>query len=134
MRVMLTIFLIPFLLLTGCSSQEKVAIYQSVNDSEKKSEVKEMLEKSKDIEQVNVIFVNDELFVAMQVNPWKGFKKKKIEKKWQKKLEKQYPDLDVLVSGDFKMFWESTKLLEEKDRQKVTDKVDKLKKLAKEET
>ncbi|MEK4228506.1 YhcN/YlaJ family sporulation lipoprotein [Solibacillus sp. FSL H8-0538] len=131
---MLTIFLIPLLLLSGCGSEQKVSIYQSVNDSEKESEVKEMLEQSEDIEQANVIFIDEELFVALQVKPWKKFKKKKIENKWQKKLEEQYSNLQVLVSSDFKLFWETTKLLEEEDRQKVTEKIDVLKKLAKEET
>ena len=133
MRILLTIFLIPFIL-AGCNDEQKITVYQSVYDTEKESEVYDMLEQSKDIEQANVIFINDELFVALQVKPWKGLTKEKIEKKWQDKLEKEYPDLQVVVSSDFKMFWESTKLMEEEDRQKVSEKVDKLKKLAKEET
>lgn len=42
--------------------------------------------------------------------------------------------MNVLVSSDFKMHWETQKLLEEEDEKKVTDEVKKLKDLAKEET
>ena len=95
MRILLTIFLIPFIL-AGCNDEQKITVYQSVYDTEKESDVYDMLEKSKDIEQANVIFIDDELFVALQVKPWKGLKKEKIEKKWQDKLEKEYPDLQVV--------------------------------------
>ena len=134
MRKTLTIFLSCFILLAGCGREEKVEMYQHIDDKELKTELKEMVEKSKDIDQANVILVGDKLLAAIQVNPWKRYKKQKIESEWQKKLEKKYPNLKVVVSTDFKLYWESTKLLEEKDRQKVTDKIDSLKKLAKEET
>lgn len=134
MRKTLTIFLSCFILLAGCGSEEKVEMYQHIDDKEKKTELKEMVEKSKDIDQANVILVGDKLLAAIQVNPWKRYKKQKIESEWQKKLEKKYPNLKVVVSTDFKLYWESTKLLEEADRQKVKDKIDSLKKLAKEET
>lgn len=134
MRKTLTIFLSCFILLAGCGREEKVEMYQHIDDKEKKTELKEMVEKSKDIDQANIILVGDKLLAAIQVNPWKRYKKQKIESEWQKKLEKKYPNLKVVVSTDFKLYWESTKLLEEADRQKVTDKIDSLKKLAKEET
>lgn len=134
MRKTLTIFLGCFILLAGCGREERVEMYQHIDDKGKKTELKEMLEKSKDIDQANVILVGDKLLAAIQVNPWKRYKKQKIESEWQKKLEKKYPNLKVVVSTDFKLYWETTKLLEEKDRQKVTDKIDSLKKLAKEET
>lgn len=133
-RKTLTIFLSCFILLAGCGREEKVEMYQHIDDKEKKTELKEMVEKSKDIDQANVILVGDKLLAAIQVNPWKRYKKQKIESEWQKKLEKKYPNLKVVVSTDFKLYWESTKLLEEADRQKVKDKIDSLKKLAKEET
>ena len=134
MRKTLTIFLGCFILLAGCGREEKVEMYQHIDDKELKTELKEMVEKSKDIDQANVILVGDKLLAAIQVNPWKRYKKQKIESEWQKKLEKKYSNLKVVVSTDFKLYWESTKLLEEEDRQKVKDKIDSLKKLAKEET
>ena len=47
-----------------------------------------MVEKSKDIDQANVILIDDKLLAALQVTPWKRYKKQKIESEWQKKLEK----------------------------------------------
>ena len=134
MRKTLTIFLGCLILLAGCGREEKVEMYQHINDTEKKEELKEMVEKSKDIDQANVILIDDKLLAALQVTPWKRYKKQKIESEWQKKLEKKYPNLKVTVSTDFKLYWESTKLLEEENRKKVIDKIDSLKKLAKEET
>lgn len=80
------------------------------------------------------IMVEDELLIAIQVKPWLGFKEQKVEKRLQKEIEEKYPDLNVLVSSDYKMHWETQKLLEEQDEKKVTDELKKLKELAKEET
>ena len=121
------------LLLTACGAEQKVSTYTAASDPEKQQEIQKMLEGAKEIESANIIILNDEVLVAMQVKPWKGWVKEKIEKKWQKKIEKAYPNLQVDVSTDFKLHWESLKLLEEQDSQKVAKKMKKLKKLAKEE-
>ncbi|MER1984538.1 MAG: YhcN/YlaJ family sporulation lipoprotein [Solibacillus sp.] len=120
-------------LLVGCGEQEKFATYEQTNMEEKQQQIKGKLKEAKEIEAANIVVIYDEIFVALQVNPWQKWNKQKIEKRWQKKLEKEFPNDTVHVSTDFKLHWESTKLLEQ-DQGKVMDKIEQLKKLAKEET
>ncbi|MEG0473707.1 MAG: YhcN/YlaJ family sporulation lipoprotein [Solibacillus sp.] len=122
------------LLLVGCGERDKVAVYQSVNDEQDKQEIQHLLKETEIIDEANVILLNDELFVAMQVKPWKKWKRMKVEESWKKKLEKKYIHYNVTVSTDFKIFWETSKIIEEQNQQVVHEKIQVLKKLAKEET
>lgn len=126
--------LIGLLLLAGCGEREKVMMYPNSSDEQEAKGIKQTLEKADEIEKANVVFLQNELFVSLQLKPFDKWNKQKHEKEWKEKLEKEFPNETVHVSSDFKLFWESTKLMEEKDQQKVLDEVQKLKKLIKEET
>lgn len=128
----LTITFCLFFLLAGCSNDKEIDVYAQTDED--KNSLQKTLNDTKEVYIGNAIFVDDELLVAVQVNPWIGFKERKIEKKLQKKLKKQYPNVNVLVSTDYKMYWETNQLLEEKDKKKISKEVKKLKDLAKEET
>lgn len=122
------------LILTGCGDREKVMTYSKTDNTQHQQEVEKLFEKDSDIEQVNILVIENEIFVAMQLKPLKKWNRQKIEDRWQKKLEKQYEGSTVNVSADFKMFWESSKLMEEKNQKKMMKELQHLKKLAKEET
>ncbi|MGE7022826.1 YhcN/YlaJ family sporulation lipoprotein [Solibacillus cecembensis] len=122
------------LLLVGCGEREKVFVYQSGNEEQNKQEIQHLLKEADVVDEANVIFLNDELFVAIQVKPWKKWNRMKVEESWQKKLEQKFTNLNVTVSTDFKMFWETTKIIDEQGQQDVQEKIHDLKKLAKEET
>ena len=122
------------LILTGCGDREKVITYSKTDNTQHQHEVEKLFEKDSEIEQVNIVVIENELFVAMQLKPLKKWNRKKIEDRWQKKLEKQFANSTVNVSADFKRFWESSKLMEEKDQKKMMEELQHLKKLAKEET
>lgn len=122
------------LLLVGCGEREKISVYQSVNDENNKQEIQRLLEEANEIDEANVIFLKDELVVAMQVKPWEKWRRKKVEDRWEKKLEEEFANLKVTVSSDFKLFWETSKIMKESDQQTVHDEIQSLKKLAKEET
>lgn len=122
------------LILTGCGDREKVMTYSKTDNTQHQQEVEKLFEKDSDIEQVNILVIENEIFVAMQLKPLKKWNRQKIEDRWQKKLEKQYEGSTVNVSADFKMFWESSKLMEEKNQKKMMEELQHLKKLAKEET
>lgn len=128
------LFVFCVLLLGGCSEREKVTMYPSKNVTQQYQEVQQLLEHSDEIEEVNVLYMYNELFVAMQLKPLEKWNREKIEKQWIEKLEKQFPNETVHVSTDFKLFWESAKLMDEQNHEKVMDKLQQLKKLAKEET
>ena len=126
--------LIGILLLAGCGEREKVMMYPNEGDEQKAKEIQQLIEKADEVDQANVLLLQNELFVSLQLKPFDKWKKQKHEKKWKEKLEKRFPNETVHVSTDYKLFWESKKLMEEKNQQKVLDKLHKLKKLAKEET
>ena len=130
---MVALLLIP-LFLIGCSNEQTVQVAGVSTDEEKRAEIENLIQNTKDVYTGTAIMVEDELLLAIQVKPWLGFKEQKVEKKLQKELEEKYPDLNVLVSSDYKMHWETQKLLDEKDEKKVEDEVKFLKDLAKEET
>jgi len=127
------LFLIP-LFLIGCSNEQTIQVSGIATDDEEKAGIEDVIRSDKDVYMGTAIMVEDELLIAIQVKPWLGFKEQKVEKRLQKEIEEKYPDLNVLVSSDYKMHWETQKLLEEQDEKKVTDELKKLKELAKEET
>ena len=133
MKKLAAIVLIP-LFLIGCSSEQTIQVSGIATDEEKRAGIESLIREKKDVYTGTAIMADDEVLIAIQVNPWVGFKEQKVEKELQKEIEEKYPDMNVLVSSDFKMHWETQKLLEEEDEKKVTDKVKKLKDLAKEET
>ncbi|WP_168193805.1 YhcN/YlaJ family sporulation lipoprotein [Lysinibacillus sp. SGAir0095] len=133
MKKLVLLCFIP-LFLIGCSNEQTIQVSGVATDEEKRTEIEDLIRNMEDVYTGTAIMVEDEVLVAIQVKPWLGFKEQKVEKKLQKEIEEKYPDLNVVVSSDFKMHWETQKLLEEEDEKKVTDEVKKLKDLAKEET
>ena len=121
--------------LVGCGdTKEKLSTFYATYDDEKASKIEGVLQQEKDIEHANIIFIEDKILVAMQVKPWLRYKKKKIEKKVEEDLTKEFPSSDLIVSTDFKLHWESQKLIDKNNKEKLNDEVDQLKKLSKEET
>lgn len=122
------------LILAGCNDREKVVTYELTDNVQNQKEIEKLLKEDDAIEQANLLVIEDELFVAMQLKPFEKWNRQKIEQDWKKKLEDKFSDSKVNVSADFKMFWESAKLMEEKDQKKMLKELHALKKLAKEET
>ncbi len=128
-------FFVPLLLVAGCSGNEKtIEVYDVFDDAENRVEIREVLDSNEEIYSGTAIFIKEQLLVAVQANPWLDFKKESIEEELSKEVEKRFPDLNVLVSADYKIYWEANKLVNEEDQQKVSDQVEKLKNLIKEET
>ena len=123
------------IVLVGCgNAEEKLSTFYATYDGEKATKIEEVLQQEKDIEHANVIVMEDKILVAMQVKPWLRYKKQKIEKRVEEDLKKELPNSDLIVSTDFKLHWESEKLIEKNDKEKLNEEIDQLKKLSKEET
>lgn len=122
------------MILTACNSKENIETYYATYDEEKQIEAKEVLIQNGKIDEANIIIIDNKMLVAMQVKPWLRLKKQKIEKDITAKLEEAFPELELIVSTDFKLFWESSKLVTENDTQKIREEVENLKSLSKEET
>lgn len=122
------------LLLVGCTGEtEKFVVVDEYSSSEESTSLEDELKKEKYVERAVALFVDDELLIVVQVNPLQKWRKGKVEEKLQKKYEVKYPDYQVLVSSDYKIYLESINLIEKEDPDLVK-KVKELKELAKEET
>lgn len=120
------------MLLNGCAEKEKFIVYGSPQNEE---EVEALIKEEDFVDRTTVIQYDDSMLVAVQIKPWDKWRKAKLEKKLQKKFEKQYPNKDVFVSADYKIFYEANKIKKDQiEDNKLNDKIKKLIKLAKEET
>ena len=124
--------LVSMSLLSSCNEKEKFIVYGSP-DNEK--EVEAILKEHDFVDKTTVIQYDDSMLVAVQIKPWDKWKKAKLEKKLQKEFDEKYPNKDVLVSADFKIFYEANKIKKDKiEDNKLNDKIKELKELSKEES
>lgn len=121
-------------LLAGCnqggdktSAESRKSMIQSVNPEatavkKKEHDVAEKVKKDVQsvpaIYDVAVIKGEEEILVAYKVKHMQRYHMKKIEGEINKKLEKNYPKENFVVSSDFKIFIEAIEL---KDRMKDKD-------------
>jgi hypothetical protein len=126
----LAIFMLIGAGIAGCTSfgktspDSRASLIQSVNpdpgatnDLEEKDinlakKVKKDIAELDEIYDVAVIVGEKEVLVAYKVKHLKRFGMKRIEKEINKKLEKNYPDEDFIVSSDYKIFIEAVELRE----------------------
>lgn len=114
----------------GCTSfgktspESRASMIQSVNpdpgatndldekDIKLAKKVKKDIAALDEIYDVAVIVGKEDILVAYKVKHLKRFGMKRIEKEINKKLEKNYPDEDFIVSSDYKIFIEAVELRE----------------------
>jgi hypothetical protein len=124
--------LVSMSLLSGCNEKEKFIVYGS---PENEKEVEAILKEHDFVDKTTVIQYDDSMLVAVQIKPWDKWKKAKLEKKLQKEFDEKYPNKDVLVSADYKIFYEANKIKKDKiEDNKLSDKIKELKELSKEES
>lgn len=124
------------MLLSGCSNNNpNTDFYHATQDKQEIEALKKILSKEESISESLGVFFDHQLVVAVQVQPLSKFQKSKIEKRLQKKVEKEFPNHKVLVSSDLKIMWELKDLVKQKPNNKTLKKTLKeIKALAKEET
>ncbi|MFJ7649998.1 YhcN/YlaJ family sporulation lipoprotein [Lysinibacillus sp. NPDC097279] len=131
LRMMLPL-LVCMTLLIGCTEKEKFIVYGSPQNEE---ELESLLKEEKFVEKSTVIQYDDKMLVAVQIKPIKKWNKTKLEKKLQKKLDEKYPNKEIFVSADYKIFYEANKIKKDQlEDNKLSKKITELTKLAKEET
>jgi metal-sulfur cluster biosynthetic enzyme len=120
-----------FLLLTGCSNEVVHVVYPA-NDSQL---LKQELDQDEKVKGFRSVEDDKNILVAIDIKRMSRFKKEKIEKEITKQLEKKFPDKEVLVTADLKIKWEIEKIIEQKMKaDKLTESIEKIKSLSKEET
>lgn len=133
MRQLQTVLLLmlSIFILSGCTDKEKFIVYGS---PQTEAELERVLKEEDYVEKTTVLQHDDKMLVAVQIKPWDKWKKAKLEKKLQKKFDKLYPNKEVFVSADYKIYYEANKAKKDKlEGEKISDKIKELKKLAKEE-
>jgi len=128
-KFVIAIFLL--VLLTGCTGNSIRILNATDEDS---TQAEELFKKDERLKSVSAMFHEEQLLTGVRVDTFSRFRKGKIEKDLKKKLEKLYPDLDITVSADSKILYETTKLMNDSDNKDVGKKIDDLKSLLKEET
>ena len=129
MRKIVYILLLS-LLLTACSSP-KDQVY-SDRDTSKLEEVLKVQDK---IAGYQSVIDNNDVVVAIDIPRFKRFQKVKIEDEVKKAIEKEFPDKEVIVTGDIKIKWEIEKIVEKKKKNDELKKsISDIKSLSKEET
>jgi len=124
--------LVSLTLLSGCGEKEKFIVYGS---PENEKEVETILKEQDFVDRATVIQYDNSMLVAVQIKPWDKWKKAKLEKKLQKKFDEKYPNKAILVSADYKIYYEANKIKKDKvEDNKLKEKIKELKELSKEET
>lgn len=127
----ISIFLLLFLSLTACSNDRDEAIYPS----DKSKQIEEVLNKQDAINGYKSVMNQNDVLVAIDIKRLNRFQKEKIEKKVAKQLEKSFPDKEVIVTGDLKIRWEIEAIIDKQlKNEDLTDSIEKIKSLSKEET
>ena len=112
----------------------------SHNKKEKSvSDLEERVESFDEIYDVAVIRGEKDTLIVYKVKHMQRFRMRDIEKKLNAMLEKRYPDESFVVSSDYKIFLEATKLGEKMDdpnfsKKKANEELNKIIKLKEEST
>jgi hypothetical protein len=93
---------------TNPKSMDVLDVSDGTGDLEEK--VENQVEQYDQIYDVVVIRKQDQVLVAYKVKHLQRFRMKKIEKQVTDQLEKQFKDVDFIVSSDYKIFLESVRL------------------------
>ena len=120
-------------LIMGCARPERgIHIQNETNADIEKAE--EVFENDARLASVVAIFHEKELISGVTVKTFSRFHKKKIEEELTKKLEEDYKEFNVTVSADGKFIHETTKMMSLEEKDKLAEKIKKLKSLSEEET
>ncbi|SIT68689.1 hypothetical protein SAMN05428946_0397 [Edaphobacillus lindanitolerans] len=123
------------LILSGCGQGKAEIRVTGEPDADDEQRAERVLDGEERISSAVAVFVKEDLLVGVDVKPLSRFKKAKIEEKLKKKMEEEFPERTVTLSGDQKIYWETEKLEKLRDdKKKLHDQVETIKSLSKEET
>lgn len=123
--------LLVSVLLTGCS--EKGTFIENTTTIHTVS-LKETLDNDQHVKLAIALLHDKDLLVGIRVNTFSRFQKKKIASTIKRKLEKDYPELEITVSADSKVLLELDKLIKTGEKHKYQQKIENIQSIAKEQT
>lgn len=127
----INLLLIVLILLAGCSELgtrvENTTDYQD-------EPLQEILKAEDQVKLAVVLLHEKEIIAGIRVNTFSRFQKKKIAADLKKKIEKAYPELNVIVSADSKVLLETEKLIDKKNKDEYGKKIKEIQSIEKEQT
>src|SRR5690625_3161935 len=152
-RFFLLIFLCLIIILSGCHKNPKTNLgnHNQLNvdltklstnqqiDQTYSNQAKDVLAKENDLTSIKAVNTDKKLIVSFEVDHFKRFQLENIRTKLEKKIKKNFSNLDVLVSTDQKIILELGNIEKDLQNNKITvkelnKKVNHLMSLAKEKT
>ena len=142
--IYLSVFLLFFI--TGCNIENesnhslvKPIPTKEVAEQTFENKVNDLVKPMKEVKEIKVIGLNRTIMVALELNHYYTLQTKKITKKITKKLEDKWPEKEIIVTTDHKIFIELEKLDQQMKQKNISKndlnkKLNKLKKLLKEQT
>ena len=127
----LGLMIVVLTMLAGCT-ENGIQIHNDSSEDARKAE--EVFMKDKHLKTVVTVFHDKDLLTGVSLKTFSRFKKEKIEKSLKEQLEKLYPELEITVSADSKIWMETNKLINSDHKKDMSEKIEKLKLLLKEET
>lgn len=102
------------ILLTGCKEEPQFEMKNTIKTKELSTHESNTIEKEiqemNGIEDIRVIHSKDKLLVAIKVTTVDRFRLEEIQKKVKKKMDSEYPEMDITVSPDKKIFMKINEL------------------------
>lgn len=132
-------------LLVGCNSEDTTPFIEQ-GFAEDIASIESIVNKEERIQKRQIVAAEDMVLVTYEMKPAFRVQKQRVERDLKKALEKAYPSLQFVVSGDFKLHYEAQQLAkkglasstkeqgESTEKQSVKKEIEQLKKLAEEET
>ncbi len=132
MRRLLLLVMASFFIITGCQEkqyppasmkqiQQKNQEMISIDLNEMK-EAKKIAQQNKRVDQATAVTFDHELFVALEVSNFNRFFLRSTRSKVHKSLRKHFPDKEVHVTTDSKLFDELSKIEKQIEQQPLQPK------------
>ena len=125
------VLFLTLIVLSGCS-WNGIRSYDGSEEESKKAE--KLFKNDKRVTAAATVLHEDDVITGVSLTSFSRFNKGKIERELKKEMEKLYPEKDVTVSADSKIWIETNKLIDSDDKKGIGKKIEKLKSLLKEET
>ncbi|TFD97583.1 sporulation protein [Jeotgalibacillus sp. R-1-5s-1] len=112
-------------ILSGCVLfEEKGASHAVIHTSQEETitQIAERLEDTKELYDTVVIAADSSLLISYKVKHLYRFDMKGIEKDLEAWLKDQYPDQEITLSSDYKIFLESFQLFEKLSQKNISEK------------
>jgi hypothetical protein len=130
------------MILSACNEEPQTDMKNTISTQELSHDESTSIEKSivdmEEVDDVALIHSKDKLLVAIKVTTTDRFRLEEIQGIVKKKMEAEYPEMEVTISADKKIFMKITELERQNEKKKMTEreihkKVISLIKLSKEE-